>query len=313
MNYLSLIDLTRRSLKTGFATVGSAAVLLGFAGSTLAEPPTPLPVAPPLVTLPDAPATMRFEAPDESRDSAFILLSGFMVAVLVRVNHGEQTFWFVLDTGFTGCAIDTERVKLLKVPLSGGERKVHGYGGDTTALGVADLFFSLPGVLLHDPEVVPLPLGDWSPSVVTGVLGYPFFKNAVVVVDYQARRVRVRDPKTFRYNGKGVTIPLRFGNCPAEFTRERLSRVETVIVPHHSAAPLRAVLVLDTGIEESVSLNAPFVRAQTNLLQTGTPTAPYRAKGVGGVSRGRLGRLRKVAVGGLTLNQPVAVFGLERV
>ena len=77
-------------------------------------------------------------------------------------------------------------------------------------------------------------------------------------------------------------------------------------------APLDARLVVDTGSRAGLILNRPF--DETNRIAESLPRALVATigGGIGGESRGRVGRLKQLRVGGVSIDRPVVICSTDR-
>jgi hypothetical protein len=113
-----------------------------------------------------------------------------------RINDAGP-YWFLLDNGASFNVVDAARAKELGIALSGGsEERGAGEGTITSTVG-AGVSLRLPGLELLKQDVTVIPLSSAiSPSegrMVDGLLGYDFFKQFVVEIDYARQRINIYD------------------------------------------------------------------------------------------------------------------------
>jgi len=79
-----------------------------------------------------------------------------------------------------------------------------------------------------------------------GVIGRPVFANLVVEIDWERNVVRLHDPKTFSYTGKGAVLPLTFDEMGRPYTGA------SVMTDDDKSVPVN--LIVDTGGSHNLSL-----------------------------------------------------------
>ena len=228
-------------------------------------------------------------------------LSGNHVVVPVRVH--DRDLHFVLDTGAATSLIDTARARELGVPL-GQPFAVRGAGPGTTA-----------GRFMTTPE--PIRIGSGNDAVtqpvmasidftslsthagrdLDGILGGDFIRRFVLEIDYEHQTLRLHEPATFAYNGKGTTLPLTF---TLGFPHVR----GTLTISEQES--FDADCVLDVGSSLQVAVTHPVAEAH-GLAEKLKASAPVPVgRGAGGVSEGRLARLPAIQLGDITVKNTVA-------
>ncbi len=220
------------------------------------------------------------------------------IFVDVMVN-GKGPYSFALDTGAPYSAIDSRAAKQTKLKLTGsvdaggsGEKVRKAQFANNVNLG-------LPGVNLANQTMVALSLEDFEPILgrkIDGILGIDLFLNFVVEIDYAASRLRVYDNETFRYDGRGKSVPVSVQS-------RRCRAKATVVFPGRK--PLEGNFVIDTGANISVRLNQPYV-VEHDLTKSLTKSIESKdGYGIGGRSTSIIGRVESFEFGGLKFKQPV--------
>jgi len=159
---------------------------------------------------------------------------------------------FIIDSGADHLYVDSELAKKLN-PSSWGERDSPGVGpslkwGRLTALQVGPMTLRHTLVGVMDFSAASASFGER----LAGLLGYPFFANAVVEIDYPDGSVACFDPKTYRLP-RGRWQPLALiGNRPT-----LAARLE---------GNIEGRFLLDTGNTSTVLFFPGFVR-EHSLLQ----------------------------------------------
>ncbi|PWT93108.1 MAG: hypothetical protein C5B55_05150 [Blastocatellia bacterium] len=240
---------------------------------------------------------VRFQTGDRALGIPFVTSSN-LILLQARVNDSSP-LWFILDTGADSTVIDVQLAKLLRLKSY---RKMIGTGAAGTAEGViyksVNLRFS--NVEALNRTVVALPLDSLSPHLgvkISGVIGNDIIKETVVEVDYASQIINLYDPKAYRYSGTGTVIPITIDeNLP--FVRTRAA---------FEGQTIEGKFELDSGSTGAVLFNTPFV--QKHKLLTAVPeTNQTRMGGVGGTELAYVGRIKRILLGSITIENPVARF-----
>ena len=231
----------------------------------------------------------RFDSGDSAIKIPFDLYAN-VPFVQARVNNSPP-LWFILDTGAGGSGIDAARARRLGLKYLDTVR-VTGMGGSVKGGYVGGATFKFPGVEVFDQKVFTIPMEFMRARVgrpVDGIIGYDLFRLFVVEIDYDARTISLRDPRTYEYKGDGEVVPFTLrGNTPYTTARLELAGHGTV----------EGKFEIDTGADGLVSINSPFAAkhrlAEVLTAKTGTQTgagaggdSPYFAARVAGFSLGR--------------------------
>ena len=86
-----------------------------------------------------------------------------------------------------------------------------------------------------------------------GIMGYEFFQQLVVEVDYAKQVLRLHQPKNYQYQGIGQRLPLQIEN--------RRSYVKTTVQPY-GYGTIAATLMVDLGSNGALSMTAGCGRDQ---------------------------------------------------
>lgn len=191
----------------------------------------------------------------------FELYLNSLIFVEARVNDSAP-MWFLLDTASTFSFLDTAKAETLgiKVEKVEGQDTITGGGGG--AIGISfgkGVALDVSGVKLPNQTFA---ITAWKKRYdrnVVGLIGAPFFKQFVVEIDYQARRLIVHKSQRYQYSGKGAILPLTFS--------DEIPAVEVGLILD-ARAPLTAKLDLDTGASQTLILNSAFVEKHGLLNST---------------------------------------------
>jgi predicted aspartyl protease len=199
--------------------------------------------------------------------------------------NGAGPWRFLLDTGYELVMLNPQHSQQLGLRRTGGVTIV-GISGEERADRYAGAVFDLGGTQFTPRSVASLP-SDARRRGRDGVLGSAFFRRFVVELDWRAGRVRLHEPATFQYAGRGEVVPLTFhGEVPVVDAQLTLGA--------QPAAPAR--LKIDTGCDGGVCLGSRFVE-QHGWTEMAKDGANATRSGVGGGSSTREVKLSRVALG----------------
>ena len=160
--------------------------------------------------------------------------------------------------------------------------------------------FDFGGLRWKPRRVAAFPTGDSSRRSSHGILGSGFFRKYVVEIDPRTKRVTLRLPENFRYDGDGEVVPLTF--------KDSTPIVEAAFV-QASGERIAARLELDLGCDSCLCLGRDFSEKHS-LLPSDVSSSGARS-GVGGSTKTHHGRTPDLRIGKLTFSKPRANFFLE--
>jgi PDZ domain len=133
---------------------------------------------------------------------------------------------------------------------------------------------------------------------VSGVIGYELFEQLVVELDFQHHLLQFHHPKTYRYSGNGLRIPLMLeGDRPY---------INTTIEPY--GYPARAgKLMVDLGSNAALYLTAGCGLSQ-QLIKAVPYTLHRKLATIKGTDEIVLGRVQQLQIGAIQIQQPVTIF-----
>jgi hypothetical protein len=225
--------------------------------------------------------------------------------IFVKVCVGNREVDYLLDSGASFSAIDYSLGKRIGLRF---EDKTFGVGGTganvATGYVVQKGTIRLAGTTIEDAITAAIdlhPTAKRAWHVLDGILGYDFIRQHVVAIDYGRHELRLYNPKTFRYAGKGVTIPVKLdGRVP-------YVDLDIKLIDGDS---LRGSFLVDAGSNLGVTLSKPFIDAHAVRNRVGNVVRPAGVAGVGGVAQRVNGRLAGVFLMGIELpNADVTLFG----
>ena len=222
--------------------------------------------------------------------------------VYVQVCAGARRLDFLLDTGAGQTFFDLNTAKRLGIEL-GAPFTASGSGPGTVAgAALPNSPVTLAGTTIAVPVSRAIDFSGLTPRegrVVEGVLGYDFIAGFVVAIDYVGGELRLYDRSSFRYQGPGVSIPVRFVNNHPHIDAEiRLADGETV----------RTTFLIDVGSSLPLSLTKPFVEKHQLRSRVGKTIRRPGGGGVGGPAMADYGRVPVLRLGSLELRDVVTLM-----
>lgn len=244
-------------------------------------------------------ATLTSAQFDSGKSSLGIPLEVDNNIILLRVSvNNSKPLRFIFDTGASSSAISSKRAAELGLK-SQGQVRADATGGTVEGSAIGDVELSVRGAKVSNLTIVALPLPAPPGFEFDGIIGCDFIRQFVVEIDYLKKTINLYNPLTYRYRGRGASIPLILigENTP-------LARVRIFLA---GRAPVAARLEVDTGGDNTIIINSPFVKRH-NLAATIRETNPYTRNGVGGEQKVIVGLVKAVGLGRFTLrNLPVAL------
>ena len=225
-------------------------------------------------------------------------LYGNQIFVRVRVNT-LGPFWFVVDSGAGGWIVDRAHAVRLGLHLEQETAQGTGAGSGTYDVSyVKDVSFSIAEFAIPVPLIGVIDLGNNRSQIgreIEGLVGYDFFEKFVVEIDYQAKIIRLFDPKTYHYAGAGETIPITVD-------REARNPFLTVEITVPGTAPQSRKLLIDTGSNDT--LDDGFV-----AKSTGPQREIVSGVGLGKEFKSTVARVSKLRLGAVSFENVYAGAG----
>ncbi|MGV3755408.1 MAG: aspartyl protease family protein [Verrucomicrobiota bacterium] len=229
-----------------------------------------------------------------------IEISRNRVMVPLTINADTNRYSFLLDSGYGISMIHPSLVESLALKRVGsidiigiaGREEAGTYDGAAIKLGDAT----------YTPRrLASLPSDAKRRRREDGILGSGFFRRYVVEIDAQAKVMRLHEPKSYTYSGKGEILKL-------EFPKDTPVIEADIVGPQGNS--MRARLEIDTGCDGPMCLGSHFVKAH-DLLGDAEKTKDGTRSGVGGGAKVRYGNVAQIKFGQLTLDNPKTSFFLE--
>ncbi|NEO37664.1 MAG: PDZ domain-containing protein [Moorea sp. SIOASIH] len=222
--------------------------------------------------------------------------------------NGSQPRWFILDSGAADTFISQDYAQSLGLQPQG-RLDIVGIGpvrlNATFARGVT---FNLTGIQWSDAQVVIapeeffLPLARYFGQDFSGVIGYEFFEQFVVEIDYDNQIIHLHDPKTYRYSGSGERMPLKLVN-QKPYLKTTLMLAPGLSVNSH--------LLIDLGSGSALDLRGKLIDENPEIASAENTLASFTL-GVGGEEKIHVGRLESLQLGKLTIDHPITAFSLGK-
>jgi hypothetical protein len=220
----------------------------------------------------------------------------------IMVNE-QGPFHLTLDTGMPSQEIglhDSGKVDALHLAyLDGANLKVSGAGGSGEAKSArvaTGLSCRMGGLEILDAGAIILPPIPGFAAYSDGVIGALLFRHFTVTVDNDRSVVILRRPGSYRPPEGAAIIPFT-GEHPAPFVEAKVRVGEGESVPVN--------LVVDLGATHAVSLNE---KEGGGIAAPRSAIATRIGRGLSGPLMGRVGRIRALELGGLTLTDVVSTF-----
>jgi hypothetical protein len=124
-----------------------------------------------------------------------------------------------------------------------------------------------------------------------GVIGYDFLSRFVTEIDFDSQTLTLHEPTGFQYSGAGARLPFQLaGTVPA---------IKMTLDGRYEGD-----FRVDVGSGSTVDLHTPFVK-RFDLARRGERGVDVMGGGFGGTFKNRLVRMKKIAVGPYSWEEPL--------
>ena len=250
----------------------------------------------------DNASAMKFEAPSwQASDTSFdpskpaeIEVKETPAGVLLvrpRINH-RDVGWFLLDTGTSAMVLDAGAAKELglstesKIDLAG-----IGGSGDGEITSPADFGLGPISIRIHFVTTDLTGIGNGLFVKLGGIVGYDFFRRAVVTLDVRHKKVAIYDPERFKRADLAWQPLLLDDGCPL---------IDTKFEGNNSG-----YFEIDTASKQMVLCSPTVDRLE---LTKHRKTEPGSLPGIGGSSNAVFGQLRWINLGSRRMEDVDAFF-----
>lgn len=165
-----------------------------------------------------------------------------------------------------------------------------------------NLTFSLPGITGHNMNLIVLPEGVLSFSEifgfpVHGIIGYDFFKEFPVKINYQRKFIRVYREPTYRIRRRSAVVPMHIVNNKPYVD---VNLKGNQLIDSLNTDSLR--LLVDLGATSPLFLNGIYKDITPERIPS------YLGKGISGELKGEMGRLETLAIDEFVLEGPLVAY-----
>ncbi|MDE3251453.1 MAG: aspartyl protease family protein [Bacteroidota bacterium] len=229
----------------------------------------------------------------------FSQLSGGIIIVHAQLDDYPDTLNFVLDTGSGGISIDSTTGVYLKLAFVKSERTIRGIAGIRTVDFTLNHTLKLPGMESphldfhkNDYELLTSVYG----VRIDGIIGFSFLRRYIVRIDYDALKIEVYTPGTFRYPKGGFLLKPAFSTLPLQVASIR---------DDHT---VMSRFIFDTGAGLSFLLSKDFVD-DSLVFKKNRKFYPTQAEGLGGKRKMNITIAKEVKIGPYKFRKvPVHIF-----
>ena len=205
-----------------------------------------------------------------------------LVFLPVHVNQSEPSL-FELDSTAAVSSIDPDRAMEIGIGRT-----------PVPLLNLSGVNISLGSLA----ETTKKDFGAYVGRPYQGTIGNDVLADAVVEIDYARQTVRLYDPTTYQYSGRGKSFHLNLASgepvVQAKFT-------ET------NGKTFDGSFAVDTALDASIVISGKFEQAH-HLHFTHTKTIPATDIELGEVQQPVFARIMQVSVGPYDIRDPIAVF-----
>jgi hypothetical protein len=223
-----------------------------------------------------------------------------LIIIPLSINHSD-TLHFILDTGVNKTIItslefdgqlELNEFKKIKLSGLGGGEPISAAVSRKNSIQLGDSFGKNQEihVLLEDIFHLSSSLG----MRVHGLIGFSVFKNFVVEINYEQKKIILHNPNKFKYRGRGERLPLSI---------ERSKPYIEALATQEDGKTVKVKMLIDTGASHAVSLYD-----YENII---IPKKSFRAfigRGLNGDIHGNIGRIDKFKLGSFKLPKPVVNY-----
>lgn len=244
--------------------------------------------------------SFRMKEPGTVATIPFELVRNLIIVKLKINNRGPYNF--ALDTG-VGYMLITEPSLVDSLNIKSPRViKIYGLGegGESDAYIAGPLKVEMPGLEGNDINAAlfttdQLGLSAYAGRTIHGLLGYEFFSQLAVKINFSKNSIDVSAPKDMRYYKRAVRIPISV---------EDRKPYLTTYVTFANGTARQCKLVIDLGAGHFISLEN---LANDRILQ---PNRVFADLGVGinGTLSGYLSRIKMVELGKYTVKDVIAAF-----
>ncbi len=222
-----------------------------------------------------------------------------LAVVPVSINE-RGPFYFILDTGVR-TTILTEPMLAHLLDLEFDESiLIYGLGGEgiVAAALATGVDIRLPGIRGDNMNLIVIPedilmFSEVFGFPVYGILGYDFFKEFAVEINYNNERMRLHRNQDYRISRRSEVVPFQLVNGKPY--------VEVSIVGENRDT-LTTHLLLDLGASHPIYLNRNYINMSDRTISS------FIGKGISGNLMGEVGRAKKIIIGDTEIKAPLVFY-----
>jgi hypothetical protein len=222
-----------------------------------------------------------------------------------RVN-GAGPFTFAFDTGAGSISAIDQTVADSLGMKSSFIAKGGGAGEDAVDIKRVDsVAVSLAGLSFEPRTLIAIPLRRMDPQWgkrKDGLIGGDLLSTLITSINYENRTLVLHNAASYEYKGPGERIPVQIF--------DNFLFVSAQVLLYGKESAIDALLMLDTGVRIT-TFNTPYSRANELPAQSPLTATGVTGYGIGGVSRGIVGRVRGLRIGSILIENPVVDFSTD--
>ncbi|MBX3239105.1 MAG: aspartyl protease family protein [Chitinophagaceae bacterium] len=225
--------------------------------------------------------------------------SGGVITIQALVNNYTDTLNFILDTGSGGISLDSATVSELSIPTEPSERTIRGIAGIRKVNFLYNARLHLPGLTIdslnfhvNDYEILSSVYG----IKIDGIIGYSFFSQYIVNLDFDNSTLTVYTPGKFRYKRRGQIL------------KPLLTAIPIVNSQFSEWGKFDARFYFDTGAGLCYLISSSYAN-DSLVFKANKKSFLTQAEGLGGKTSMRVTTLKRVKLGRYTFkNVPTYVY-----
>jgi len=229
----------------------------------------------------------------------FKQFSGGVMVVQARLNDIPDTLNFILDTGSGGISLDSSTCAQHNLQPKNSDTLVTGMGSSRKAKFVYDQTLQLPGLSIenldfhiNDYDILTSVYGE----KIDGIIGYSFFRQFIVRVDFDTMAIEVYKPGEIKYPKQGTLLRPAFTALPIQNMSVKDGR------------KLDFSFYFDTGAGLCFLMSDQFAK-DSNVLSSKRKPVSTQAEGMGGKLQMEITVVKNVQLGRYKFrNVPTYIF-----
>lgn len=230
---------------------------------------------------------------------SFKLYSGGVMVLQGRLNDIPDTLNFILDTGSGGISLDSATCARYNLSPRYSDTMVTGMGNSHKAKFIYDQKLRLPGLDVNDLdfhvnnyEVLTSVYGE----KIDGIIGYSFFRQFIVKVNFDSLELEVYKPGEIKYPKQGTVLRPAFTALPIQSMSIKDGR------------KLDFNFYFDTGAGLCFLMSEAFAKDSAVLLKRRKPVST-QAEGMGGKLQMEITVVKMIQLGHYKFrNVPTYIF-----